>query len=411
MFSMNRFGRRASISLLIALPATVALLWSVGAGRSAAAPPAAAPAAPAVTVADVIHKPLREWEEFTGRLEPVSTVELRPRVSGYIDRVAFGDGARVQKGQLLFQIDPRPFEAEAQRLRAERDRAVSDLALARANYARAERLIGANAIAREEYDRLAAEQKSAGAALDAANGALESAELNLEFTQVRAPISGRVSRALITSGNLVGGDSVLTTIVSDNPVYAYFDADEQTYLRYSSHRGGGADGVFMGLVDETGYPHAGRLDFVDNRVNAATGTIRVRAVFDNPDGRFTPGLFARVRLVGGDETDTVLIEDRAVGTDLGKNFVLALTPDNKVEYRGVELGPEIDGLRVVAKGLAPGDVIVVNGLQHVRPGMQVEPQRVAMDEGNAGLSQVAAAPAPRHLVVSAGVAGAAAALR
>jgi multidrug efflux system membrane fusion protein len=320
-------------------------------------------------------------------------VEVKPRVNGYINSVAFVDGARVKKGQLLFQIDPRPFQAEVDRLTAERSRALSDLELAKGNHARAERLIGANAISREEYERLAAAETSAQGEVGSVGGSLAAARLNLEFTEVRAPIDGHVSRAIITAGNLVTSASLLTTVVSDDPVYAYFDADEQTYLRYSKlaqdKSDDGASGVFMGLVDEDGYPHQGQLNFVDNQVDAASGTIRARAVFANPDGRYTPGLFARIRLVGGADNDAVLIEDRAIGTDLGKKYVLVLRTDNSIEYRLVELGPEIEGLRVVKQGLAPGDVIVVNGLQHVKPGQTVASTRVAMNEDNAGLRQVA----------------------
>jgi multidrug efflux system membrane fusion protein len=402
----NLVSRKFSTPVLLSLPALTIVALVAGLGRSAEAKPQPpAPHVAEVTVAEVIHKPLHEWQEFTGRLQAVNTVEVRPRVSGYIDRVAFPDGARVKKGQLLFQIDPRPFQAEVDRLTAERSRAISDLALAKANHARAERLITANAISREEYDRLKAAETSAEGSLGSVDGSLAAARLNLEFTQVRAPIDGHVSRAIITAGNLVTSSSLLTTVVSDDPVYAYFDADEQTYLHYSKlaregSGGDGADTVYMGLVDEQGYPHPGKLDFVDNQVDPTTGTIRARAVFANPDGRYTPGLFARVRLVGGDDSDTVLIEDRAVGTDLGKKFVLTLSPDNHVEYRLVELGPEIDGLRVVKQGLHPGDVIVVNGLQHVRPGDAVTPTKVAMNVDNAGLAQVAAEPVPTKLASS-----------
>ena len=303
----------------------------------------------------------------------------------------------MKKGQLLFQIDPRPFQAEVDRLVAERSRNVSDLELAKANRARAERLIGAHAISREDYERLVAAEASAQGALGSIDASLRAARLNREFTEVRAPIDGHVSRAVITAGNLVTSASLLTTLVSDDPVYVYFDADEQTYLRFAKAQrdARGADdaaGVYIGLVDEDGYPHAGRLDFIDNQVDATTGTIRARAALANPDGRYTPGLFARVRLVGGEDRDSVLIEDRAVGTDLSKQFVLTLTGANRIEYRLVELGPEISGLRVVKHGLAPGETIVVNGLQHVRPGQTVAPTRVAMTSNSNGLAEVAAQP-------------------
>jgi multidrug efflux system membrane fusion protein len=391
--------RKTSLSVLLGLVVLAAFLLFSVAGHSRANKTQAASNTPLakVTVAEVIHRPLREWQEFSGRLQAVNTVEIRPRVSGFIDRVGFTDGARVKKGQLLFQIDPRPFQAEVERLAAERTRSVSDLELAKANRARAERLIGAHAISREEYERQVAAQASAQGALGSIDASLQEARLNREFTEVRAPIDGHVSRAIITAGNLVTSASLLTTLVSDDPVYVYFDTDEQTYLRYAkaqheARAHGGDSDVYIGLVDENGYPHSGKLDFIDNQVDATTGTIRARAALANPDGRYTPGLFARVRLVGGEDHDSVLIENRAIGTDLSKTFVLTLTKDNRIEYRLIELGPEINGLRVVTHGLAPNDLIVVNGLQHVRPGQSVAPTRVAMNDTAGGLAQVAAQP-------------------
>src|SRR5580700_328656 len=274
-------------SALLGSAALVALVVFAGIGYTRAKPVAAANAPlPQVTVAEVIHQPLREWQEFSGRLQAVNTVEIRPRVSGYVDRVAFEDGVRVKKGQLLFQIDPRPFQAEVDRLVAERSRTQSDLELAKANRARAERLIGAHAISREEYERLVAAQTSAQGALGSIDASLRAARLNLEFTEVRAPIDGHLSRAVITAGNLVTSASLLTTLVSDDPVYVYFDADEQTYLRYTkAQRDSGptkrASAVYVGLVDEEGYPHPAALDFIDNQVDAATGTIRARAALAN----------------------------------------------------------------------------------------------------------------------------------
>ena len=388
--------RKTRALLVIGFAALAAFVVFAGIGHTKAKPPVAASAPlPEVTVAKVIHQPLREWQEFTGRLQAVNTVEIRPRVSGYIDRVAFEDGTRVKKGQLLFQIDPRPFQAEVDRLIAERSRSVSDLALAKANRARAERLINAHAISREEYERLVAAEASAQGALGSLDASLREARLNREFTEVRAPIDGHVSRAIITAGNLVTNASLLTTLVSDDPVFVYFDADEHTYLSFAKAKrdaGDDASGVYIGLVDEEGYPHAGRLDFVDNQVDSTTGTIRARASLANPDGRYTPGLFARVRLVGGEDRDSILIEDRAVGTDLSKQFVLTLAGGNRIEYRLVELGPEINGLRVVRQGLRPGEIIVVNGLQHVRPGQTVAPTQVAMVSNPNGLAQVASQP-------------------
>jgi membrane fusion protein, multidrug efflux system len=391
----TRFFRFPALAAFTALTAISALSLSACAPsvghptvNASKSPPAAA-----VTVAEVIHRPLRDWSEFTGRLEAVQSVEIRPRVSGYIDRIGFEEGVRVKKGQILFRIDPRPFRAEAERQVAARTRARSELDLAKANHARAQRLIGENAISREEFERLSSADAVAASDLAAANAALDAAKLNLEFTEVRAPIDGRVSRALITQGNLVSSDSLLTTIVSDDPVYASFDADEQTFLRYSrnaANRTAGEDPVYMGLTDEKDFPHRGRLNFVDNQVDRKTGTIRTRAVFANPDGIYTPGLFVRIRLVGRDTRDAVLIDDRAVGTDLGKKFVLVLKDDSTVDYRGVTLGADVDGLRVVDSGLGVGEVIVVNGLQRVRPGALVAATKVIMDMNRDGLRQVAA---------------------
>ncbi|WP_300616596.1 efflux RND transporter periplasmic adaptor subunit [Dokdonella sp.] len=374
---------------LAVLPLLAALVVA-GCTRSQATG-TAAPPPPEVSVATVISQPLRDWEEFSGRLEAVDSVEIRPRVSGFVDSVNFAEGTRVKKGDLLFRIDPRPFRAEVNRLGAELKRARSQQQLAAANHERGKRLLGQHWISQQDFDQLATAEAMGADGVGAAQAALDAAKLNLEFTEVRAPIDGRVSRALITAGNLVSSASVLTTVVSDDPVYAYFDADEQTYLKFAHKASLGADSpVFMGLIDEQGYPHEGRLNFLDNVVDAQSGTIRGRAVFDNPEGRFTPGLFARIKLVGGEDRETVLIDDRAVGTDLGKKYVLVLKPDDTLERRFVELGASLGGLRVVQQGLAAGDVIVVNGLQHARPGGAVKPTRVEMP-ASAALGQLAPA--------------------
>jgi membrane fusion protein, multidrug efflux system len=385
----------------------------------AQSPVAAAPPPPAVTVAEVIARPLHHWDELTGELQAVNTVDVRPRVSGFIDSVQFTEGARVSKGQVLFQIDPRPFEIEIERLTAELKRAQSKLDYTTAGRARAERLFAQNAIAREEYEQLTSAETEASGDLGSLNAQLHAARLNLEYSHVRSPIDGHVSRAVITSGNLVSNTNLLTTVVSDDPIYAYFDTDEATYLRFVRQERGertplraaaahdpssSASPVYMGLVGEQGYPHQGRLDFIDNQVDARSSTIRVRAVFDNKDGRFTPGLFARIKLVANDSYNAILIDERAVGNDLGKKFVLILKPDSTVEYRPVTLGTRIDGLRVVEEGLQPADTIVVNGLQHVMAGAKVAATRVTMTAGGSGLSQglsQVAAPEGKALVVRA----------
>jgi RND family efflux transporter MFP subunit len=335
---------------------------------------------------------VRDWAEFTGRLEPGESVELRPRVGGYVESVDFVEGAEVRQGDLLFRIDARPFRAEVDRLRAERERAAAELGLAVTYAERAERLFEQNATSKEELEQLAADAAVAEAELASVGAALESAELNLSFTEVRAPIAGRVSRAFVTVGNLVEPGTVLTTLVSISPVYAYFDVDEQTFLR-SVGPDGTAD-VFVGLIDEEGYPHRAALDFVDNRVDAGHGTIRARAVLDNASGRFTPGLFARIRLVSPNEFSAAFVDDRAIGTDLGRRFVYVIDTDNVVQYRAVETGRLIEGLRIVTSGLAPGDLVVVNGLQRVRAGVTVAATQVAMDRDAREFARQVAAPAP-----------------
>jgi len=365
-----------------------AVLAGCGSGEARNAP-AAPPAAP-VTTAVVATQELNDWADFTGRLEAVENVAVRPRVGGYVESVQFTEGARVAQGDLLFQIDPRPFKAEVERLSAERDRAAAELTLARSYADRAERLLAQNATSREEYEQLAANASVAEAKLAAARAALEAARLNLSFTRVTAPIAGRVSRAVVTAGNLVDGSTLLTTVVSDSPVYAYFDVDEQTYLEHL-HGDAGRDVVYVGLINEQGYPHRARLDFVDNQIDPSHGTIRARAVLDNADGQFTPGLFARMKLISAKRFRAALIDDRAIGTDLGRKFVFVVDAQNVVSYRAIETGRSLEGLRVVRSGLEAGDVVIVNGLQRVRPGATVNPTQVAMDRDAPGaLERVAA---------------------
>jgi multidrug efflux system membrane fusion protein len=381
-----------SMTLLSALSA---LLLAACSSAEADAPQPSPPP-PEVSVAAVIAQPLREWEEFTGRLEERHRVEVRPRVAGFIDSVHFEDGARVKRGQLLFKIDPRPFEAEVERWSGELERAQAQHALAKLNRDRGQRLLEGNVIATDAADQLEADAASARGALRATGASLRQARLEREFSEVRAPIDGRASRALIRPGNLVSSQSLLTTLVSEGPLVAYFDADERTYLRLreaqraalEADEGAEAPRVFMALADETGYPHEGKLDFIDNAVDAATGMITLRALFANADGKLTPGSFARLELVLPNEREVVLIEDRAVGTDLGKKFVLALGPDDTLEYREINLGAAVGGLRLVQQGLKPSDVIVVNGLFRARPGMKVSPKRVPMETKQAELNNL-----------------------
>jgi RND family efflux transporter MFP subunit len=374
--------------------------WTVGAGIICAAAllhgcgksgeAGQAPPPPQVSVAPVLEKRVKDWDEFTGRFQAVETVEIRPRVSGYIDRVAFKEGSLVKSGDLLFVIDPRPYQAEYDRAAADVKRYKTALDLARVESGRVQKLRESGAVSQEELDERTSTVAQAEANVAAAQATLESAQLNLSFTRVTSPITGRVSRAEVTRGNLVtggtNGGTLLSSVVSMDPIYLYFDGDEQAYLRYTQmarngERSSSRDApnpVEVGLENEEGFPHSGRMDFVDNQLNPQTGTIRARAVLDNKDGQFTPGLFARVRLLGSNEYNAILIDDRAVNTDQNQKYVFLLGAGNKIEYRKVTLGRVIDGLRVVKEGLKAGDTIVVDGAQRVHPGVTVAPQRVAM---------------------------------
>ncbi len=343
--------------------------------------------APAVSVAQVINQRITEWDEFTGRLEAPQSVSLRPRVSGYIESIAFKEGSIVEKGQALFYIDSRSFKADVKRLEADLADVSSQLKLAKSSFKRANELTANNAISVEVFDNRSAELEQAKARLRSTKAALEIAKLNLGYTQVKAPITGRVSRALITSGNLVSaGETLLTTLVSVDKAYAYFDADEQTYLKYMQLAKAGTrpssrevkNPVYMALANDSGFPHEGYIDFVDNQVNPNTGTIRGRAVFENSQGQFIPGLFTRIKLIGSASYDGILIDDAAVNTDLNNKYVLVLAEDNKVQYRAVTLGEKLNGLRIIKSGLSPEDSIVVKGLQRVRPGSQVAPTTIQM---------------------------------
>jgi multidrug efflux system membrane fusion protein len=362
----------------------------VGCAVGEAGTPPPAPPAPQVTTAEVAVHELNDSADFTGRLEAVASVAVRPRVGGYVESVHFAEGGRVEQGALLYQIDSRPFKAEVDRLKAERERAVAQLDLAKSYRDRAERLLARNATSQEEFERNAADASVAAAQLASISAALEAAELNLSFTRVTAPIAGRVSRAIVTEGNLVDSSIVLTTLVSDDAVYAYFDVDENTYLEHVRESNASeASVVHVGLINEEGYPHTARLDFVDNQVDPNHGTIRARAVLDNRDGQFTPGLFARMQLVSPTRYSAALVDDRAVGTDLGRRFVFVVDEQGVVQYRPIETGRLVDGLRVVTNGLAAGDVIIVNGVQRVRPGVNVAETRVAMGHDLPALAHAA----------------------
>jgi RND family efflux transporter MFP subunit len=372
------------------IPLALVAALALAACKEEAPPP---PQAPPVTVAAALSREITEFDEFTGRVAAVNQVEVRPRVSGFVTRAAFQEGAEVRQGDVLFEIDPRPYQEDAARAAAELERARTRLAQTASEAERASRLVAVEAISREEAESRTSSRGEALAAVHAAQAALRNARLNLEWTRVRAPISGRVSRAEITPGNLVqAGSSLLTTMVSMDPVYVYFDGDEQAYLRSTGLAGGNARvPVLMGLADEEGHPRRGQMDFVDNRLDPATGTIRARAVFPNPDRRLTPGLFARLRLEGSRAYTAVLVRDEAIGTDQDRKFVLVVGADGTAQYRGVTLGPIVDGLRVVRTGLQPGERIVINGLQRVRPGSKVQPTVAPMVPADSSGGAVASA--------------------
>ena len=378
---MNTFEpfKTAARPLVLALGAA-ALISSLAGCSDATGTVAAAPAAAPVSASVVLEKQIAEMQEFSGRLEAIERVDIRPRVSGFITVVKFTPGAEVKKGELLFVIDPRPYQAEADRAEAAANAARAKAELARLELARAERLLADKAIPRREYDERASSQKELDANARAAQAQYDAAKLNLAYTRVTSPIDGRVSKAEITLGNLVDGSAVLTSVVSHERMYASFDGDEATYLRVGTqHHQGKPVAVKVGLVNEEGFPHEGKLEFVDNQLDTKTGSVRMRAIFENRDRALVPGLFARVQLGGGSAmSDAILIDDRAVGTDQNRKFVFVVDKENKAEYRAVKLGPTVDGLRVVKDGLKPGESIVVNGLQRVRPGAPLAPQIVPM---------------------------------
>ena len=350
----------------------------------------AVPQAPAVSAADVVVKSISQWDSFNGRIEAVESVQLRPRVSGYIDKVNYTDGQEVKKGEVLFTIDDRTYRAALEQAQATLTRAKTQASLARSEANRTDKLVHTNLVSREEWEQRRSAAAQAQADIRAAQAAVDAAQLNLDFTKVTAPIDGRASRALITSGNLVtAGDSasVLTTLVSLKTVYVYFDVDEATYLHYQNlaRSGQGASSnhlalpVEIGLVGEEGYPHQGKVDFLDNQLTPSTGTIRMRALLDNAQRQFTPGLFARVRLPGSAEFKATLVDDKAVLTDQDRKYVYIVDKEGKAQRRDITPGRLAAGLRIVQQGLNPGDKVIVDGLQKVfMPGMPVNAKTVPM---------------------------------
>ncbi len=345
--------------------------------------PAASPAKPpSVPVAEVVVRPVTPFVEYTGSLTAVERVELRPRVAGYIQNVSVPEGRFVEKGSRLFLIDPRVFQAALNAATARLREAQAASMLAQAEHARAQQLFAKNVVARDRLDTAVASLNARKAQVEAAKAAQDAAQLDLSFTRVTAPISGRVGQTLVTEGNYVtSGVTPLTTIVSINPLHVYFDVDERTYLQSLAAGRSSATPqtakVMVALLTDKTYSRLGRLDFLSNAADRGTGTVRIRAVVDNPDGQLTPGLFAKVKLETGTPQARVLVSDQSIGTDQGSRYVLVVDQDDKTQYRPVELGAMVDGLRVVEQGLQPGERIVVKGL--VRPGMQVTPLTAAID--------------------------------
>ena len=379
-----RARRTTALGVMLALSAAV-MAGCVGqASENAQMPP------PAVSAAPVLVKQISQWDDFSGRVEAVESVDLRPRVSGYIDRVNYTEGQEVRKGDVLFTIDSRSYRAELARANADLARARSQADLGRSEAARAKKLSDLQAISTESYEQRRSAAAEAQANVAAAQAAVDAARLNLEFTQVRAPISGRAGRALVTAGNLVSaGDSasVLTTLVALDKMHVHFDTDERTFLRYAelarkgerpSENGAGVP-VQIGLVGEEGFPHTGVVDFLDNQVDPTTGTIRARALLDNADRAFTPGLFARVRVLGSGEFNAILIDDKAVLTDQDRKYVYVVDAKGAAQRKDVQVGRMADGLRIVESGLARNDRVIVSGVQKVFfPGMPVDAKAVVM---------------------------------
>ncbi|HEY1608036.1 MAG TPA: efflux RND transporter periplasmic adaptor subunit [Paraburkholderia sp.] len=388
--SRSRITMAAMAVIAIAVIVVFGVARNEGHARAAEAPPPA----PEVDVAKVIKRTIIDWQSYSGRMEAVEKVDVRPLVSGTIVSVNFRDGALVKKGDTLFVIDPRPYQAAVDQAAAQVAAAQAGAGYAQSDWVRAQRLIADNAIAKRDYDQKQNAALEASANLKAAQAALEAAQINLGYTKIVAPVSGRVSRAEITLGNVVSAGAnaaPLTTLVSVSPIYASFNADEQTYLDYISHMKSGTKvPVELGLANESGYSRSGTIESVDNRLDTSSGTIRVRARFDNADGALVPGLYARIKVSGSAPHPALLVDDAAIGTDQDKKFVFVVDNHNQVAYRAVQLGGEQGNLRVIASGLKEGDRVIVNGIQRVQPGLQVRAHVVPMN-GDAGDTDPSAA--------------------
>jgi RND family efflux transporter MFP subunit len=383
---------RAPIRRRPSLAAAVALAALVGCSSK---PQVAELPPPEVSVSRVVERDVADFFETTGRTQAVDSVDVRARVAGYLVKINFKDGEEVEPGQVLFEIDPRPYEAQRLQAEGELARWEASRRKAEADLARNQRLLPTGAASQKELENAIAAKGTADAEIMSARGRLDQAKLNLEFSKVTAPVKGRVSKANVTVGNLVEASTLLTTLVSVAPMWMYFDIDERTVLQYRErYRAEHPEAplpeartlavpVEIGVANHDGHPYRGTLDFVDNQVNPATGTLLARAVFENTDRSLTPGLFVRVRLPIGDPKRSLLVSERAIGTDQGTKYVLAVNDQNVVEYRAVKLGPLSDGMRVIREGLKPGDRVITAGIQRARPGITVKPNEVAAPTGTA----------------------------
>lgn len=380
----NRKRLSVALSALFVVGGAVGIVVKQGPGGgviSTAEATNAAPSATEVDVAMVISESITEWQAYSGRLEAVDKVDIRPLVSGTIVAVHFKDGALVKQGDALFTIDPKPYLAEVEAAAGQLAAAESRVGFAVTDAARAGRLIEANAIAKRDLDEKQNASREAIANLKTAKAALTVAKINLGYTQIVAPVSGRVSRAEMTEGNIVSTGAtapLLTTLVSVSPIYASFDVDEQTYLSYLGQPSSGKVPVSLGLANEKGYSRQGVVDSVDNHLDTGSGTIRVRARFDNASGVLLPGLYARLKVGGGKPYPAVMVNDSAIGTDQTKKYVLIIDKDERAQYREVALGNLHEGLRVVVSGLEPGERVIVNGVQRIRPNDSVRSKTVEM---------------------------------
>jgi len=379
---INEFWKQSNCSIIF-----FAVAVAFSSCHQEASPPAPPP--PSVTIAKPVQKEIVEWGEYTGRTDAVESVEIRPRVSGYINSITFKAGDLINKGDLLFVIDPRPYQATLDQAIGQLRQAEAQQQLAEANFARASKLRTTNVISREEYDTDAAQKSQAEAQCVASRAAVNSAQLNLDFTQVKSPIGGRIGREQVTVGDLVQSDTtLLTTVVSIDPIYAYFNVDERTVWKYVgqikeerlSDARSAQTPLFLQVESEKGFPHEGVINFINNTFNSSTGTLQVRGRFPNSNGFLIPGAFVRIRVPGTPKYQAILVTDRAIGTDQAQKFVLVLDENNVVQLRLVQLGPNIDGLRVVRSGLKGNENVIINGIVNAHPGSKVSPQNGDMNQ-------------------------------